>query len=441
MGLVFWKKRKHPPKVKLRRIPATKHGIKPSQICDKTKDVLRRLNKAGYEAYLVGGAVRDLMLNKDPKDFDIATNAKPEEVRRLFSSCRLIGRRFRLAHIYYGRFYLEVATFRGPHDGGDKTKGHGVTSQDGRITHDNVYGTVEEDALRRDFTINALFYDLESGDVLDFVNGAKDIKSGTLRLIGDPEQRYREDPVRMLRAIRFAAKLDLKIEKSTQKPISEMGYLLDNIAPARLFDESLKLFHSGQAAKTLDKLREHDLFSSLFPITEEGLHDPTFYAFVKAALNNTDKRIRSGLSVTPAFLYSVMLWRAVQHHAKEALAQGFPIAQSYNIAASTVLKDQVRHTAVPRRFTTMSREIWSLQYRFANKDCRRAFSFLNHNRFRAAYDFHCLRASVNDDIELADCQWWTDFQNQDEEGKREMCQQFKGKRRKRKKRKKPKNHD
>ena len=434
---MFWKKRKHPKKAKLRRIPASKHGIKPSQICDKTKDVLRRLNKAGYEAYLVGGAVRDLMLNKEPKDFDIATSAKPEEVRRLFSSCRLIGRRFRLAHIYYGRFYLEVATFRGPHDGGDKAKGLGVTSNDGRITHDNVYGTVDEDALRRDFTINALFYDLGTGDVLDFVNGVKDIKSGTLRLIGDPEQRYREDPVRMLRAVRFAAKLNLDIEKKTRKPISEMAHLLDNIAPARLFDESLKLFHGGQAADTLDKLREYDLFSSLFPITEEGLHDPTFYNFVKAALNNTDKRIRSGLSVTPAFLYSVMLWRAVQYYAKDALAQGFPIAQAYNIAASTVLKDQVRHTAVPRRFTTMAREIWSLQYRFTNKDCRRSMAFLNHPRFRAAYDFHCLRASVADDVELDDCQWWTNFQTQDDDGKREMCQEFKGKRRKRKKKKKP----
>ena len=431
---MFWKKRKQAKKAKLVRIPASEHGITPSQICDKTKDVLRRLNKAGHEAYLVGGAVRDLMLNKQPKDFDIATSAKPEEVRRLFSSCRLIGRRFRLAHIYYGRFYLEVATFRGPHDNSGK---QGLTSEDGRIIHDNVYGTVEEDAQRRDFTINALFYDLASGEVLDFVGGVKDIRTGTLRLIGDPEQRYREDPVRMLRAIRFASKLDLNIEKSTQKPIQGMVELLDNIAPARLFDESLKLFHSGQAADTLDKLREYNLFSSLFPVTEEGLHDETFHAFVKSALNNTDKRIRSGLSVTPAFLFSVMLWRAVKHHADHALAQGYPMMQAFNIGASIVLKEQVRHTAVPRRFTTMSREIWSLQSRFTHKDCRRAKSFLGHPRFRAAYDFHCLRASVNDGVTTEDCQWWTDFQKQDEEGKLEMCRPFKGKRRKKKKKKKP----
>ncbi len=435
MGLVFWNRQKRKKKIELRRIPATDHGITASQICDKTKDVLRRLNKAGFEAYLVGGAVRDLMLGKEPKDFDIATSARPEEVRRLFSSCRLIGRRFRLAHIYYGRFYLEVATFRGPHD----TSSQGVTSDDGRIIHDNVYGTVEEDALRRDFTVNALFYDLASGEVLDYVGGVDDIRKGTLRLIGDPEQRYREDPVRMLRAIRFASKLGLEIEKETQKPIQEMADLLDNIAPARLFDETLKLFHSGQAVKTLEQLREYNLFSCLFPLTEDGLHDPTFNAFVMAALSNTDKRIRSGLSVTPAFLYSVMLWRVVKYHADRSLAQGYPMMQAFHIAASIVLKEQVQYTAVPRRFTTMAREIWSLQARFNYKDCRRSMSFLGHPRFRAAYDFHCLRASVNDDVTMEDCQWWTDFQEQDEEGKLEMCRLHKGKRRKRKKKKKKPN--
>ena len=431
----FGEQRKQYKKGKLLRIPASEHGIHPRQICEKTKDVLRRLSKAGYEAYLVGGAVRDLMLGKQPKDFDIATSAKPEEVRRLFSSCRLIGRRFRLAHIYYGRFYLEVATFRGPHD----ASGKGITSNDGRIIHDNVYGTLEEDALRRDFTINALFYDLASGDVLDYVSGVKDIRSGTLRLIGDPEQRYREDPVRMLRAIRFASKLDLQIEEATQAPIQEMGHLLDNIAPARLFDESLKLFHSGQAAKTLDQLRDYQLFQYLFPITEMGLYDETFYAFVKSALQNTDKRIRSGQSVTPAFLYSVMLWRAVQQHYKENIAIGHPVTQAYHIAASTVLKEQVHSTAIPRRFSTMAREIWSLQSRFIYRDCRRAISFIGHPRFRAAYDFHCLRAAVNDEVDTDECQWWTDFQHQDEAQKLVMCRGFKSNRRRRRKKKKPPN--
>jgi poly(A) polymerase len=429
------KQRQQVKQRKLLRIPASEHGIHPRKICEKTKDVLRRLCKAGYEAYLVGGAVRDLMLGKQPKDFDIATSAKPEEVRRLFSSCRLIGRRFRLAHIYYGRFYLEVATFRGPHD----TSGKGITSNEGRIIHDNVYGTLEEDAFRRDFTINALFYDLASGDVLDYVSGVEDIRSGTLRLIGDPEQRYREDPVRMLRAIRFASKLNLHIEAATQAPIQAMGHLLENIAPARLFDESLKLFHSGQAAKTLDELRAYHLFQHLFPITELGLHDDTFYAFVKSALHNTDTRIRSGLSVTPAFLYSVMLWRAIQQHCQENVALGHPITQAYHIAASTVLKEQVHSTAIPRRFTAMAREIWSLQSRFIYRDCRRAMSFLGHPRFRAAYDFHCLRASVNDEVAEDECQWWTDFQIQDEKNKLAMCRGFKSNRRRRRNKKKPQN--
>jgi poly(A) polymerase len=430
---VLGKKRKQNKKGKLLRIPASEHGIRAAQICDKTKDVLSRLTRAGYEAYLVGGAVRDLMLGKQPKDFDIATSAKPEEVRRLFSSCRLIGRRFRLAHIYYGRFYLEVATFRGPHD----ASGKGLTSNDGRIIHDNVYGTLEEDALRRDFTINALFYDLKSGDILDYVSGAADIHAGVLRLIGDPEQRYREDPVRMLRAIRFASKLNLHIDESTHAPIQAMGYLLDNIAPARLFDESLKLFHSGYAAQTLDQLREYQLFQYLFPITENGLHNEQFYAFIKLALGNTDKRIRSGLSVTPAFLYSVMLWRAVQQHTKENIAAGQPVTQAYHVAASMVLKEQVCSTAIPRRFTTMAREIWTLQSRFIYRDCRRATNFIGHPRFRAAYDFHCLRAEIGDEVTEDECQWWTIFQTKNEKQQLAMCRAFKNPRRKRRKKKKP----
>ena len=428
---MFWNRRKK--KSGLQRIPAAEHGITPSQICSKAKETLQRLNQAGYEAYLVGGAVRDLMLGKTPKDFDIATNAKPEEVKRLFSSCRLIGRRFRLAHIYFGRFFfLEVATFRGPHH----TSSQGTTADDGRIIHDNVYGTIEEDAFRRDFTVNALFYDLESGDVLDYVDGAKDIHSGTLRLIGDPEQRYREDPVRMLRAIRFASKLGLEIHKDTKQPIRKMADLLDNIAPARLFDETLKLFHSGKAVKVLQQLCEYHLFSRLFPMTDEGLHDPIFNAFINTALENTDRRIQSGLSVTPAFLYAVMLWRAVKYHADNALAQGYPMMQAYHIAASIVLKEQVQYTAIPRRFTSMSREIWSLQSRFQYKDCRRAMNFLGHPRFRAAYDFYCLRASVGDGVTTEDCQWWTDFQEQDEDGKLAMCRQHKGKRRRRRRKRK-----
>jgi poly(A) polymerase len=434
--LAFRKQEKKDAKAKLLRISASKHGIHPNQICEKTKDVLQRLTKAGYEAYLVGGAVRDLMLGKQPKDFDIATSASPEQVRRVFSrSCRLIGRRFRLAHIYYGRFYLEVATFRAPHD----ESGKGLTANDGRIIHDNVYGTLEQDALRRDFTINALFYDLETGDVLDYVSGVKDLRAGKLRLIGDPEQRYREDPVRMLRAIRFSSKLDLQIDESAKAPIQELAHLLDNIAPARLFDESLKLFHSGQAAKTLDQLRDHKLFFHLFPLTEMGLHDENFYNFVKLALGNTDKRIRSGLSVTPAFLYAVMLWRGVQKYAQDNIDLGQAPHQAYHVAASEILKEQAQTTGIPRRFAQMSRDIWTLQTRFIYRDCRRSMNFLTNNRFRAAYDFYCLRTATEDDLDEESCQWWTDFQKGNDKHKLVMCRPFKkGGRRPRKK--KPQNN-
>ncbi|HIQ07374.1 MAG TPA: polynucleotide adenylyltransferase PcnB, partial [Thiotrichaceae bacterium] len=233
------------------------HSIAKKNLCPKAVKILESLNKAGYEAYLVGGAVRDLLLDKQPKDFDIATAALPEEVKHTFRSCRLIGRRFRLAHVYFGREYFEVATFRAPHDSNSNS---GKTAQDGRITHDNVYGTVEEDALRRDFTINALFYDLQNNRIIDYANGMKDIKGKQIRLIGDPETRYREDPVRMLRAVRFAVKLNFTIHPETEAPIYKMGSLLQNIAPARLFDEVLKLFHGGQALETFRALRHYDLF-------------------------------------------------------------------------------------------------------------------------------------------------------------------------------------
>ena len=297
------------------RIPFSEHGINERQICKKARTILNALTKAGFEAYLVGGAVRDLLLDKQPKDFDIATNAHPEQIKQVIPSTRIIGRRFRLAHVHFGREYLEVATFRAPHDETDK----GQVSNDGRIIHDNVYGTVAEDALRRDFTINALFYELKTGDVLDFVGGMDDIKKRQLRLIGEPDMRYREDPVRMLRAIRFMAKLDFSIEPVTEAPIRELSELLSQIAPARLFDETLKLFHSGKAVKTLEMLRNYDLFACLFPLAEQSFQaddSGQFTNLVHAALANTDKRIRADKPVTPAFLFAVMLWQQVQKGAK-----------------------------------------------------------------------------------------------------------------------------
>ncbi|MCK5895224.1 MAG: polynucleotide adenylyltransferase PcnB [Cocleimonas sp.] len=401
------------------RIPFSEHGINERQICKKARTILNTLTKAGYEAYLVGGAVRDLLLGQQPKDFDIATNAHPEQIKKVLPSTRIIGRRFRLAHVHFGREYFEVATFRAPHDESDK----GQVSKDGRIIHDNVYGTVNEDAVRRDFTINALFYELSTGDVLDFVDGMGDIERRQLRLIGDPEMRYREDPVRMLRAIRFMAKLDFTLAPETELPLAELANLLSTIAPARLFDETLKLFHSGQAVLTLDLLRRYLLFPCLFPTAEQSFDEDEsglFFNLVMAALTNTDKRIRSGQPVTPAFLFAVMLWQRVQKGAKMYLELGNPDLQSMHMAASDVLAHQVKSTAIPRRFSNVTREIWTMQGRFHFKSCRRALSFIENKRFRAAYDFMCLRASSGESLQ-EDCEWWTIFQEISSEDQLVMC--------------------
>jgi len=407
------------------RIPASEHGINPREIDKKARSILTALSKAGYEAYLVGGGVRDLMLGYQPKDFDIATNATPEQVKRVLPSTRIIGRRFRLAHVHFGREYFEVATFRAPHD---KT-GRGQTGEHGRIIHDNVYGTVVEDAFRRDFSINAFFYELETGDVLDFVGGMDDLKKKQLRMIGDPVVRYREDPVRMLRAIRFAAKLDLEIKPASKKPIYHCASLLDNIAPARLFDETLKIFHSGKAIKTLELLREYKLLEYLFPAAERGLQEDaqqkdgngSFHKLVYAALKNTDKRIRKGLPVTPSFLFAVMLWKRVREEAEEYQQQGNPALQSVHLAASDAFSEQVKCLSVPRRFSNMTREIWTLQGLFKFKNQRRVLSFLENRRFRAAFDFMCLRAESGE-TSFDDCKWWTLIQEVEMDEKIAMCQ-------------------
>ncbi len=401
------------------RIPFSQHGINERQICKKAQIILNALTKAGYEAYLVGGAVRDLLLGKQPKDFDIATSAHPEQIKKVLPSTRIIGRRFRLAHVHFGREFIEVATFRAPHDKSDK----GLVSNDGRIIHDNVYGTIAEDALRRDFTINALFYDLSTGEILDFVDGMQDIEQRQLRLIGDPSRRYREDPVRMLRAIRFMAKLGFSLEPETKSPIRELSPLLSTIAPARLFDESLKLFHSGYAVLTFSLLRKYLLFSCLFPLTEQSLKEEEsglFLNLVMSALNNTDKRIQGNKPVNPAFLFAVMLWHQVKKGEIMYREMGNPELQSMHMAASDILTCQVKSVAIPRRFSNIKREIWTKQGRFQFKACRRALNFIENKRFRAAYDFMCLRASSGEPLE-EDCEWWTLFQSLSSEDQLTMC--------------------
>ncbi len=384
--------------------------------------VLYRLKDAGHQAFLVGGGVRDLLLGLRPKDFDVATDARPEQVRALFGNCRLIGRRFRLAHIRFGREIIEVATFRGtqPAAGEDQEQ---VFHESGRIIADNVYGSIEEDAWRRDFTVNALYYNIADFSIWAFADGLADLKARQLRLIGDPVRRYTEDPVRMLRAARFAAKLGFDLHADAARPIPKMAALLDDVPPARLFDEFLKMFQFGHALRSYQCLRELGLFRQLFPDTDDWLDDPALTAdvqLVESALENTDRRIVDGKSVTPMFLFGVFLWRAVRIRAEQLCAETADISpmQALIQATDELGTRQARRVALPRRFGYPMREMLQLQPRFDNRRGRRALNLLSHRRFRAAYDLMLLRAASGEvDQEIAD--FWTTVQTQSADEQRD----------------------
>jgi len=391
--------------------PRAEHCISRKNISNGALRVLYRLNEAGYQAFLVGGAVRDLLLGGHPKDFDIATNATPEEVRGLFRNCRLIGRRFRLAHVVFGREIVEVATFRGTSDDGSGDR-HLV---DGRIVRDNVYGSIEEDALRRDFTVNALYYDIADFSVRDYVGGLRDLDEHMLRLIGDPESRYREDPVRMLRAARLAAKLDFTIAPETAAPFAKLGSLLVDAPPARLFDESLKLFLSGYGLASFHALQTHGLLQHVFPGTARSLagqHADRFRVLLERTLASTDERVRADKPVTPAFLFAAMLWEPVRASAEDLIATGVETSTAWALASARVMDEQAQRVAIPRRFAGSIEEIWVLQPRFEQRVKKRVFRLLAHPRFRAAYDFLLLRSSESPALgELAE--WWTNAQEKD----------------------------
>lgn len=360
----------------------------------------------------MGGGVRDALLGLHPKDFDIATNASPDEVRALFSNCRLIGRRFRLAHVRFGREIIEVATFRAATDGSEK---HIDVEHDheGRILRDNVYGSIEEDVWRRDFTCNALYYNIADFSIWDFVGGVKDVERRRLELIGDPDKRLREDPVRMLRAVRFAAKLDFRIAEDVEESILKNRELLSNVPAARLFDEFLKMFQAGHAEETFDKLREYKLFRMLFPETDKALdNDQDFLKFTRMALANTDRRVAADKSVTPMFLLGVFLWAPVKEYAEKLRAkEKMSVSQSLSLASYEIAGLQQSRVSIPRRFTTPMREMLAMQPRFDINRGKRASKLLEHRRFRAAYDFMILRAKCGDfDAELAE--FWTKVQDQ-----------------------------
>jgi poly(A) polymerase len=394
-------------------IPRPAHNVSRDDISTAALKVLYRLHKSGFQAFLVGGGVRDAILELHPKDFDIATNATPDEVRGLFSNCRLIGRRFRLAHVRFGREVIEVATFRAAANHVDDDSAH---DDEGRIIRDNVYGTIEEDIWRRDFTCNALYYNIADFSIWDYAGGMSDIKERRLVLIGDPDQRLREDPVRMLRAVRFAGKLNFTIDSSVVDAITKNHSLLVNVPAARLFDEFLKLFQAGFAEKTFDLLREHKLFAQLFPATDQELeNDATFAKFVREALRNTDRRVAAGKSVTPMFLIGVFLWAptkrmAIIRREEEKVSE----SQAISLASYELCAQQQKHISLPKRFTVPMREMLSLQPRFAHMHGRRAMNLLEHRRFRAAYDFMVLLAEVGE-VEPSVAKFWTDVQDQTSE--------------------------
>ncbi|MDD7804911.1 MAG: polynucleotide adenylyltransferase PcnB [Endozoicomonas sp. (ex Botrylloides leachii)] len=404
------------------------HPISRKKISDNALKVLNRLTSQGHDAYLVGGCIRDMYLGLQPKDFDVATSATPEEVRQLFRNSRVIGRRFKLVHILFGRETIEVATFRANHSANDASvSDRSQHSASGRILRDNVYGSMEDDALRRDFTINALYYDSRNFTVIDYCGGINDLHAKQLRLIGDARLRYHEDPVRMLRAVRFAAKLSFNIATETKKPIQELASLLKDIPSSRLFDEVLKLLQSGNGVKTFSLLREYELLDNLFPATNRELHDQNEYveALIHQGLLSTDDRIRKNKPVTPAFLFATLLWGPLNKCKTTFEDQGIRPVPALQQAAMAVLENQARHTAIPKRFSMGIREIWELQHRLERRQPRTINSILEHPRFRAAYDFLLLREAAGE--QLADAsKWWTDIQKSNEPDRQKLISTMRG---------------
>ncbi|CAK0744682.1 poly(A) polymerase I [Gammaproteobacteria bacterium] len=382
-------------------VPRPNHIVSRAQISDAALKVLYQLMRAGYDAYLVGGGVRDLLLGRTPKDFDVATNARPEQIKEVFRNCHLIGRRFLLAHVRFGHETIEVATFRAAHT--KDTEGQGAM-EGGRITLDNVYGTLDQDAWRRDFTVNALYYNIRDFSVVDFSRGLQDLEAKVLRIMGEPINRYREDPVRMLRAVRLSSKLGFSIDPATEAPISKFGYLLRGIPPARLFEEVLKLFFGGAAVQTFAQLKRYGLFTELFPLTAKVLTSETATSFLSMALSNTDARVAIGKPVTPAFLFATLLWEPVRKRMSKL--SGLSPLEAIQESADLILQEQSKRVMIPRRYLLQVQEIWTTQARFLTARGKRAKQLSESSRFRAAYDFLLLRVASGEELKRLG-EYWT----------------------------------
>jgi len=421
------------------RLTRDRHPLSRDQISHGARKVCEALAEHGFAAYVVGGAVRDLLLQLPPKDFDIATDARPEQVKPLFRRALLIGRRFRIVHVMLGGETVEVSTFRAaqPEIETQGAQAH-VQDEHGRVLRDNVFGTLQEDARRRDFTVNALYFEPASGEIIDYHGGLADLKKRTLRIIGDPETRYREDPVRMLRAVRLAAKLGLSIDGATRAPVKRLAPLLESVPPARLFDEMLKLLLSGHASACLRQLREEGLHRGLLPLLDVILDQPLGERFVTLALAQTDARVLAGKPVSPAFLFAALLWHEVLAAWRAREKRGERSIPALEAAMDEVLDLQCEKLAITRKLTATMREVWAMQPRLEQRSGQRALRLLEAPRFRMAYDFLALRAASGEvpaDLEA----WWRAFQVADPETRQAMLLPDSGapKRRRRRRRKKP----
>lgn len=392
------------------RFTVDQHGIDRRLVSRHAIKVCEVLQHHGYEAYVVGGAVRDLIVGLEPKDFDVATNATPEQIRPLFRRARIIGRRFKLVHVVFGPEIIETSTFRADGKDNDLTDAHG------RILRDNDYGQLQDDALRRDFTLNALYYDPSTETVIDYHNGVHDLKNGIVQIIGDAETRFREDPVRMLRAMRFAAKLDATLDTATHAPINQLADLLKNVPESRLFDESIKLLSCGNALVCLKLIHAEGLHRYLFPLIDELLVDEEALDFVDNALARTDSRVRSGKTISPSFLFAALLWPMVRRHWLSYQKQGQPSAQAIAAASDDALHSQGRAMPIQKRFQSDMREIWFTQTRFERVNNRAIWRMMEQPRFRASVDFLQLRAAVKE-VDSVEAQWWMDLANADSESR------------------------
>ncbi|ODS24817.1 poly(A) polymerase [Candidatus Endobugula sertula] len=421
---------------KLKVISENKHPLSPKNISHNAIKVMEGLNRAGFKSYLVGGSIRDILLGSVPKDFDIATNATPEQVKCTFRNARIIGRRFRIVHVRFGREIIEVTTFRGQannrtHEKGDVSfrnpadhSQQQVESTTGQLLRDNVYGDMHSDALRRDFTINALYYCLDDHSIYDYTQGIEDIEKRQLRMIGDPYTRYKEDPVRLLRAVRFAAKLGFHLEENTMRPIFGNTNLLTHVSPARLFDEILKLFLNGSATATYSLLQDYQLLDVLFPNTMKVIDkSPYFSGLIDEVISNTDKRIRNNKRVTPAFIYGALLWPAFIYEQHKLVNRGVPVIPAVHQAADTVINQQLARVAIPKRFLIPMRQIWELQWQLPKRTGKQAERTLSHEKFRAGYDFLLMRETAGEQLHGLG-HWWTRYQDASESHRQKMIDEL-----------------